>query len=159
MQHQPICACGCDEAPKPGNRFVHGHNRRGDIKPVRYLAEDRGHETPCWVWQLSLTNKGYGAIGGGREGHQLAHRFYYEQANELDHLCRVPACVNPAHLEPVTHVENCRRGPGGRPRTITDEQTARMRALEATGVTRSDIATELGVSRASVTRLLGRRSA
>lgn len=29
---------------------------------------------------------------------------------ELDHVCRVRACVNPAHLEPVTHIENVRRG-------------------------------------------------
>ena len=27
----------------------------------------------------------------------------------LDHLCRVPACVNPEHLEPVTLAENNRR--------------------------------------------------
>lgn len=28
---------------------------------------------------------------------------------EIDHLCRVPLCVNPEHLEPVTHLENIRR--------------------------------------------------
>jgi hypothetical protein len=29
---------------------------------------------------------------------------------ELDHLCRVRGCVNPKHLEPVTHRENLMRG-------------------------------------------------
>jgi hypothetical protein len=32
------------------------------------------------------------------------------QGLELDHLCRVRGCVNPAHLEPVTMRENARRG-------------------------------------------------
>lgn len=27
----------------------------------------------------------------------------------LDHLCMQPGCVNPDHLEPVTHKENLRR--------------------------------------------------
>ena len=30
---------------------------------------------------------------------------------ELDHLCRVRSCVNPEHLEPVTHKVNMQRGP------------------------------------------------
>ena len=48
----------------------------------------------------------------------LAHVFAYKLlvgvvpgGLELDHLCRVPACVNPAHLEPVTHAENLMRSP------------------------------------------------
>jgi hypothetical protein len=32
---------------------------------------------------------------------------------EIDHVCRNPACVNPWHLEPVTHAENVRRGLAG----------------------------------------------
>jgi hypothetical protein len=29
---------------------------------------------------------------------------------EIDHRCRMTLCVNPAHLEPVRHRENMRRG-------------------------------------------------
>jgi hypothetical protein len=45
-----------------------------------------------------------------------AHRFYYEMINgpvdeslDIDHLCRNPRCINPEHLEAVTHSENLRR--------------------------------------------------
>lgn len=31
----------------------------------------------------------------------------------IDHLCATPACVNPAHLEPVTQAENVKRGRAG----------------------------------------------
>jgi len=47
----------------------------------------------------------------------LAHRASYEAfvgpipaGLTLDHLCRTPLCVNPWHLEPVTHKENLARG-------------------------------------------------
>ncbi|MEE8234211.1 MAG: HNH endonuclease signature motif containing protein [Gammaproteobacteria bacterium] len=50
----------------------------------------------------------------------MAHRVSYEMENglvpkglELDHLCRVRNCVNPQHVEPVTHKENCQRGEVG----------------------------------------------
>lgn len=52
-----------------------------------------------------------------------AHRFSYERAVgpipaglQIDHLCRVRACVNPAHLEPVTCGENVRRSWAAMPR-------------------------------------------
>ena len=73
----------------------------------------------CWLWTGAVQSKGYGTFGRGRnqDGTMLAHRFSYEQAYgpipkdlELDHLCRVRHCVNPSHLEAVTHRENSLRG-------------------------------------------------
>ena len=73
-------------------------------------------ETGCWEWQLYLTPQGYGRWNyRGRNG--FAHRIVYELLTnpipdglELDHLCRNHACVNPEHLEMVTHRENVLRG-------------------------------------------------
>ena len=69
----------------------------------------------CWNW-LAHTADGYGVFW---EHKRLvkAHRFSYElhvgpipNGLELDHLCRNRACVNPDHLEPVTHSVNVLRG-------------------------------------------------
>ncbi len=75
--------------------------------------------TPCWTWTAYLNLDGYGFIRVGRH-HVMAHRFAYERwvgeipgHLEIDHRCRVRACVNFRHLETVTHAENVRRGEGG----------------------------------------------
>ncbi len=79
---------------------------------------ERVTESGCWIWIGSMFSKGYGQIW--REGKlKYAHRVSYEihvgqipEGLELDHLCRNRCCVNPSHLEPVTHKENLRRGFG-----------------------------------------------
>jgi len=72
----------------------------------------------CWLWLGALNNKGYGQIHVNGKT-ELAHRKSYEiyvgqipAGLTLDHLCRVPCCINPAHLEPVSMRENYLRGIG-----------------------------------------------
>lgn len=72
--------------------------------------------TGCWLWMGGVNGAGYGVLAlKGRN--YSAHRISYERQNghipaglHLDHLCRMPCCVNPDHLEPVTPGENQRRG-------------------------------------------------
>jgi hypothetical protein len=74
----------------------------------------------CWIWTGTKGN-GYGYFWDGRRNAQ-AHRFSYEMhvgpipaGLTLDHLCRNPSCVNPAHLEPVTLAVNLARSDRSRP--------------------------------------------
>jgi hypothetical protein len=87
----------------------------------RFLGKVAIQEDGCWLW-TGVTGGSAGRYGYFREGTKRtdpkvpAHRWVYEQLVgpipvelELDHLCRVRLCVNPSHLEPVTHPENSRR--------------------------------------------------
>jgi hypothetical protein len=82
----------------------------------RFWAKvDRRGSDECWSWLASMAN-GYGQFFAG--SNQRAHRIAFSllvgpipSGLELDHLCRNPICVNPAHLEPVSHAENLRRSP------------------------------------------------
>lgn len=120
------------------------------------LVEDRGYTTPCWVWQRSIHQEGYGLVAvKGRT--QLAHRVVYERAKgaipkrlQLDHLCRVRACVNPGHLEPVTGVVNTRRGASP---VLTIHQVREIRRLLATGETQRSIAQRFGTNQSHVSQI------
>lgn len=77
-------------------------------------VQKRDGENGCWEW-TSANFRRYGLfwLNGKTE---WAHRLAYEllvgpipDGLTLDHLCRNPSCVNPAHLEPVTQSENARR--------------------------------------------------
>jgi hypothetical protein len=147
-----LCECGCGQPTRISEktdryhghvkgqplRYIHGHTHRW--RPTNHIEQDCGYETLCWVWQGRTDELGYGRLGQSR----LAHRAYYRMLRgpipddlELDHLCRNPTCVNPAHMEPVTHAENLRRGAGTK---LTTEQVCRIRRLLDMGVVKASIA-------------------
>jgi hypothetical protein len=72
--------------------------------------------TGCWIWTGRLDKDGYGRLCfGGKES--AAYRVSFElyrgpipHGFEPDHLCRVRFCINPWHMEPVTHKVNLLRG-------------------------------------------------
>lgn len=96
------------------------------IDPLEDLARfHKGYnvaESGCWEWVKCKDVNGYGMIGVGSRVNKSfkvarAHKWAYEMlvglvpdGMELDHLCRNRHCVNPSHLEPVSHKENIRRG-------------------------------------------------
>lgn len=152
-----LCQCGCGGATaiarqtsKPRGHvkgqpvpWIKGHN----AKPTgpEYIVQDCGYETPCWVWQRTLNDQGYGTQGRAR-----AHRLMYErhvgpipENTELDHLCVNPPCCNPAHLEPVTHQENIRRA---RHVKLTAYSAGWVKTFAAMGFRKTDIARFYGVS-------------
>lgn len=92
----------------------------------RLLSHSATDGRGCWVWLKRHDSKGYGRYaiareGGWKNGTKVvqAHRLAYElmvgpipEGLTLDHLCKNTACINPAHLEPVTAFENIMRGDG-----------------------------------------------
>lgn len=70
----------------------------------------------CWNWTRSGNGSGYGrmSVAGQRVYvHRLSyvmHKGEIPAGLVIDHLCRNPSCVNPDHLEAVTHRENIQRG-------------------------------------------------
>ena len=73
----------------------------------------------CWLWTGTKNRNGYGRMAIREDGQVrrvAAHRIAYETFVGpipadlvLDHLCRVRACCNPQHVEPVTLAENVLR--------------------------------------------------
>lgn len=72
----------------------------------------------CLLWVRGKDRDGYGVFslyGASRRAHRLAYELMRGPIPDglvIDHLCKMPACINPSHMEAVTNGENVRRGEG-----------------------------------------------
>ena len=119
----------------------------------------RINENGCWIWFGSVLSGGYAHLCVcGR--HYLAHRLAYEQTigpipagTQLDHLCGVRNCINPAHLEPVSAAVNARRGKGTK---LTASQVREIKLVlnEEGGACELRLAKEYKISRSAIHKIL-----
>jgi hypothetical protein len=88
-----------------------------DLLPEDIRSRVRVAESGCWMWTGAKagSNTKYGVYSfpdRQRYIHRYAYEFYVGPIPaelEIDHLCKKVLCLNPEHLEVVTHQENMRR--------------------------------------------------
>ena len=90
------------------------------MKPLRERLKNYilNPVTKCWDWRGKITNKNrpYGRLMVNGKM-IMAHRASYllfkgriDKGLEIDHLCKNTRCINPEHLEAVSHSVNIYRG-------------------------------------------------
>lgn len=101
-----LCACGCGETIGPLTPS-RAHYRHKSAHRFRTTPNIIGVPSGCWEWIEST------AYGYARDfSHRLSYQIFVGpliEGLELDHLCKNTKCVNPEHLEQVSHRTNIRR--------------------------------------------------
>lgn len=107
----------------------------------------------CILWTGAVTSSGYGCRrfrGRCESAHVVAYieaKGEIPAGREIDHTCRTQLCINPDHLEAVTHLENVRRS---RASKLSMEQARAIRAAEGTIIA---IGERFGVHNSTVSRI------
>lgn len=81
---------------------------------ARYVPENRGFSTPCWIWRGLTNYDGYPRIQLGPKEYRV-HRLMWSlkhgripAGHHIHHGCEVALCVNPDHLELVAPSDHAR---------------------------------------------------
>lgn len=138
---------------------------------LRYAEEDRGFETPCWIWGGWTSDSGYGmsyGLDGCAQKARPAHVLMWERENgasskglHVHHSCEVRNCVRPEHLRALTvreHMALHGRRPKPTLRKLDDAQAAQIRARWADGDSGKLLSREFGVSYSTIRQIIDGRS-
>lgn len=132
-------------------------------------------ENGCWKWTGRKFPSGYGKLSRPEYGTQRASRAFYIHFNGLitsdlvvDHVCHnndlyclngvdCPhrLCVNPGHLEAVTHLINVKRGHHN---ILTENDVHEIRRSFSSGVKQQLLADRFGVKQATVSDIVTRKT-
>lgn len=114
---------------------------------VKFLARIDVQDDGCWLWTGGGKNARYGRFYAGDTTSQWAHRNAWRlhtgepipEGIEIHHICQVPKCVNPLHLEALTAEEHHRRHPAttGRPHGLSKGWVEKCRCAVCVDALRS----------------------
>jgi len=88
------------------------------IKAVERFWDKVDMTYSCWLWRAHKDAWGYGTFWYDNrtiKAHRYSYELFYGKIPDtlsVDHLCRNPACVNPAHLDLTPIRDNILRGNG-----------------------------------------------
>lgn len=175
-----LCNMHCGRVARTGSVRLAQGRRPGVVKgQVPSSLDERfwrnvDKSGDCGEWTASKNKRGYGTFAVYVEGKgwrpQIASRLSYELAHGpispdlcVRHKCDNPSCVNPAHLELGTHLDNMRdMRERGRSATAENHSQARftweqidlIRTRAAGGRSNASQARELGVSSSTIDNIV-----
>ena len=88
---------------------------KNTVRDILLFYVDKQSQLPCWIWIGAITHNGYPKATFNYETclvHQVIYKHFkgpIPEGLEIDHVCRNKLCVNPEHLEAITHKENVAR--------------------------------------------------
>ncbi len=147
------------------------------VKPTplyeRWLDKVEKTDT-CWLWRGAIKNGGYGVVNRGARGEGVvrAHVFAYSwfrgpvpAGMDVRHLCHVPNCVRPDHLELGTRRQNMadsmragrrlgpRRPPQGERNANSKLTVADVLAIRADSRLLREVAADYGVTMSTISSI------
>jgi len=97
-------------------RKIRWHVRKWS--PQKFLSVLKVQEDGCWIWPGKSDGSGYGVIhhnGKNLRTHKYSYTVVFGRVvtkEVLHHICHNKLCVNPDHLEDLTHSEHTFVTPG-----------------------------------------------